>query len=103
MKKIIIPSIASLLLAGCATIQPQGTFFTELQVPVAATSSSLDVSKMKVGKSSCKSFLGLVAQGDASIAAAVKNGNIKTIHAIDWKVKNILGAIGEYECIVYGE
>lgn len=102
MKKIIIPSIAVLLLAGCATIQPQGTIFTDLQVPVNVTLSSLDVSKMKVGKSSCKSFLGLVAQGDASIAAAVKNGNIKTIHAIDWKVKNIMG-FGQFECIVYGE
>lgn len=102
MKKIIIPSIAVLLLAGCATIQPQGTIFTDLQVPVNVTSSSLDVSKMKVGKSSCKSFLGLVAQGDASIAAAVKNGNIKTIHTIDWKVKNIMG-FGQFECIVYGE
>ena len=102
MKKIIIPSIAVLLLAGCATIQPQGTIFTDLQVPVNVTSSSLDVSKMKVGKSSCKSFLGLVAQGDASIAAVVKNGNIKTIHAIDWKVKNIMG-FGQFECIVYGE
>lgn len=102
MKKIIIPSIVVLLLAGCATIQPQGTIFTDLQVPVNVTSSSLDVSKMKVGKSSCKSFLGLVAQGDASIAAAVKNGNIKTIHAIDWKVKNIIG-FGQFECIVYGE
>lgn len=102
MKKIIIPSIVVLLLAGCATIQPQGTIFTDLQVPVNVTSSSLDVSKMKVGKSSCKSFLGLVAQGDASIAAAVKNGNIKTIHAIDWKVKNIMG-FGQFECIVYGE
>lgn len=102
MKKVIISAITGLLLAGCATIQPQGTVFTDLQVPVNVTSSSLDVSKMKIGKSSCKNFLGMVAIGDASIATAVKNGNIKTIHAIDWKVKNIMG-FGQFECIVYGE
>ncbi len=95
--------IAGLMLTGCASLQPNGMAFTDVQIPVTATSSSLDVSKMKVGKSSCKTIMSLVARGDASIAAAVKNGNIKTIHAVDWKVKNICGIIGEYECIVYGE
>ena len=58
---------------------------------------------LKVGKSQCKSYLGLVTQGDASIEAAKKNGGITKVVSVDWKAKSILGLVGEYECIVYGE
>ena len=103
MKKILLPILADALLAGCATVQPIGVVLTDVQLPVAVSSSSVDASKLKVGSAKCQSILAIVAQGDASIAAACKNGNIKKIHAVDWKAKNILGVIGEYECIVYGE
>ena len=90
------------LLSGCATAVPQGSLFTDVKVPVSATSNNKDVN-LKVSKSQCKSYLGLVTQGDASIEAAKKNGGITKVVSVDWKAKSILGLVGEYECIVYGE
>ena len=106
MKKLALIALGASALSmfsGCASSDPRGVAFMDLRLPVTATSSSVDVSKMKKGVSQCKSYVGFVAIGDASIETAMKNGGIKTVHAIDWKVRNILGLIGEYECIVYGE
>lgn len=104
MKKslVLIPAAAALLLAGCASPVPNGVIFTDVQLPVSATSNQ-DTSKMKVGKSFCKSYVGMVTIGDASVQTAKKNGGIKKVVAVDWKAKSILGLIGEYECTVYGE
>jgi len=88
------------LLSGCATPYPVGTIFTEVSLPAGVTSQA---SYSKVGRSQCESILGLVAIGDASIEQACKNGNITKIHHVDWKARNILGVIGKYECVVYGD
>ncbi len=105
MKKftLIVAALAAVLVSGCATSQPVGSIYTRVSLPVAVTSESGAVKSLKVGKSECKSILSLVATGDASIAAAAKDGDIKRIHFVDWKAKNILGIIGEYECTVYGD
>ncbi len=103
MKKFVTLSLTSVALAflsGCASTHPMGILVTDVQLPVAVTANAAN---LKVGKSHCKTVLGLVAQGDASIEAAKKNGGITKVAAVDWKAKNILGLIGEYECIVYGE
>ena len=89
-------------LTGCATSFPIGILYRELKLPVTATSNTAPA-KMKVGVATCQSVLGLVATGDASVDAAMKNGGITKIHHIDWDVKNILGIIGEYKTTVYGE
>jgi hypothetical protein len=73
-----------------------------LTLPQAATSNTAS-SKQKVGVSMCTSILGLVATGDASIEAAMKNGGITKIQHVDWNAKNILGLYGEYKTTVYGE
>ena len=91
------------LLSGCAGYTPKGILLTDITLPSAVADASAKVDSLKVGKSQCKDVLGLVAQGDASIAAAMKNGNITKVHFIDWKANNILGLIGTYECTVYGE
>lgn len=93
---------AAAMLSGCATTIPQGTFYTDVTVPVSATSAA-DSANLKVGKSTCKSYCGVVTIGDASIEAAKKNGGIKKVVSVDWKAKSILGLVGQYECIVTGE
>ena len=106
MKKnilLIILASAAALLAGCAQTQPVGVLYTNVTCPVTATTAQSDASRLKVGTSTCTSVLTLVAIGDASIAAAMKNGNITKVRSVDWKVENTLGIIGKYECIVYGE
>lgn len=105
MKKLIatVTLIAfALFFAGCATPYPVGSLFTELELPVAATSNTA-ASSSKKGTASCESYLGLFAVGEASIERAAQNGNIKKITHIDWHVKNILGIYGIYTVTVYGE
>ncbi|MGN0834601.1 MAG: TRL-like family protein [Candidatus Spyradosoma sp.] len=105
MKKsvLIVLASAAALFAGCAQTQPYGVLYTKVALPVTATDNSGDISRLKVGTAKCKSILNLVTEGDASVAAAMKNGNIKKVHSVDWKAESILGIISEYECVVYGE
>jgi len=90
------------LATGCATAYPVGALYTELKLPVGATSNSADA-RQKVGVATCTSVLSLVTTGDASIQAAMKNGGITKVSHVDWEVKNILGIYGEYKTTVYGE
>ena len=105
MKESILIALASAaaLLAGCATSQPVGTLYTNVSFPVAVTNAQSNNSRLKVGIATCTSVFSLVAVGDASIAAAMKNGDITKVHSVDWKAENTLGVIGKYECIVRGE
>lgn len=92
---------ATLSLGGCATPYPAGVVYSEFQIPTAVTSNSGPTTK--VGTAECSSYFALVAVGDASIEAAMKNGGITKVHHVDWQVKNILGIIGKYKVTVYGE
>lgn len=49
------------------------------------------VSASKEGFSCAKSYLGLIALGDASIEEAQKKGNIKEITSIELETYNFLG------------
>jgi len=93
--------LISIMASGCATLYPVGTFYTEVSVPTLVGDGDADYSK--VGKATAKSYLTLIATGDASIEAAAKNGGITEIKYVDYNVKNILGVIGEYTTIVYGD
>lgn len=104
MKKLLttLTAIAAMVaITGCATSYPIGSFYTNLKLPVAVTGAK--AANLKVGKAECKSILSIVTTGDASITAAAKNGGITVIHHVDWEVENILGVIGTYRCVVYGE
>jgi len=94
--------LAMFVLTGCATLYPVGGAYTEVKVP-SVMGDGKDISYSKVGVSKCTTILSLVATGDASIEAAVKNGDIKTIKYVDWSAKNILGIYGEYTTTVYGD
>jgi hypothetical protein len=98
---LLVVLAASICFMGCASSYPVGTLYTELKLPVAVADSN--GKSLKVGTAECQSILSLVAQGDASIEAAKKNGNITKVHHVDWEVKNIMGIIGNYKVTVYGE
>ncbi len=104
MKKLLtsFALLAVVFFSGCATSFPRGDFYVGLKFPVAVTNNKLP-ENVKIGTAECKSVLGLVATGDASIQTACKNGGITVIHHVDWEVENILGIIGTYRCVVYGE
>ncbi|MGA1870376.1 MAG: TRL-like family protein [bacterium] len=94
--------IASLLLTGCASTMTPAleTLYNNVNVPHAAPRNS---GYSKVGSAKSASILGMIAVGDASIETAMKNGDISTIHYVDYHGKNILGLYAELTVIVYGE
>jgi hypothetical protein len=98
---MLIVAVLAIFVAGCATPYPVGSLYTGVKLPVTATSNS--GKGLKMGVAECQSILGLVAIGDASIEAAMRNGGITEVHHIDWEAENILGIIGKYKTIVYGK
>lgn len=105
MKKILLGAsivACALMLSGCASPLPVGAIITDVKLPVAAGGNKLPA-QLKRGESVSKSYVGLVATGDSSIEAALRNSGIKTIHYVDWEAFNILGVYGEYKCVVFGE
>ena len=57
----------------------------------------------KTGSGSVINILGLFAFGDASIAGATEDGNIKTIHTIDGTYRNFLFIFSSWTTQVTGE
>jgi hypothetical protein len=108
MKKVLlgvmVVVVCAAFVCGCATPTPVGFFYTDVKIPVDVTSNQVGKpTVLKVGVSTCQSILGLVATGDASLDAAMKSAGIKTVYYVDWRAVNILGIIGNYTTIVYGE
>tara|TARA_R110000868_G_scaffold392875_1_gene663700 strand:- start:14072 stop:14380 length:309 start_codon:yes stop_codon:yes gene_type:complete len=101
MKKLLgLGALASMmLLTGCATYQPAGAIFNNATMGVAANNN---VKVTKTGKACATSVLALVATGDASVKAAMKEGNITNIATVDTESHNILGIYGKYCTIVRG-
>ena len=89
-----------LFVSGCASSYPSGVWFTDLKLPVGATSNSVAT---KVGTAESKSYFGLIATGDSSIETAKRNGGIRSVSHVDWEAHNVLGVIGTYKVTVYGE
>jgi len=94
-------ALAAFFVVGCASYLPMGVIYTQVNGPAGAGGGP--AAYTKVGTAQAQSVLGLIATGDASIQAAVKNGNIKTIKYVDWHTENILGIIGKYTTTVYGD
>jgi hypothetical protein len=109
MKRVVallLVAAALVVFSGCA-IAPSplpGFLFTEVKGPVGHLQAPIDAAThSRVGKATAKSFLGLVALGDASIEEAMRNGNIRHIHHVDYASKGILGIYAEVTVTVYGE
>lgn len=101
MKKIITLAAViggAALLASCAAPMAVGALYTGVTTGTSATSGST----AKMGMACNTSILGLVATGDASIAAAKAEGGISRVASVDYKAKNILGLYGKYCVIVHG-
>jgi len=88
-------------LGGCASYLPFGSFYVGAKGGIGTSTG--EVSYTKVGTAEVTSIMGVVAWGDGSITTAVKNGGIKKIKYVDYEVENILGVIGKYKTVVYGD
>lgn len=115
MKKhafLLTPLLLALMLltSGCATFiggggMPQGALFTDVEGPRATQTfeMSVEAGELKRGTSTAKGYLGLVAQGDASIQAAAREAGITNIHHVDFHKRSILGLYVEHTTVVYGQ
>jgi len=93
---------AALLLNGCVVapvMPPRGVLYTDQYAPLFSGQKS----GTKEGRSSAFSILFLVAVGDASLTAALRNGGIEEIRYTDYRVENYLLVFQRYTTIVRGE
>ena len=100
---ILVSGVFILLFTGCVTLTPtpKGVLFTATKGPVYATANE---KREKVGRSTAKSILGIIAFGDASTETAAANAGIKKIHHADYEDFLILGGLYcSYTVVVYGE
>lgn len=77
---------------------PVGMIYANVSDPITATNSS----GSRTGVATATSYLGLVALGDSSIAAAKAQGGISTVSSVDVKRENILGVVSKYTTTVKG-
>jgi hypothetical protein len=99
------------LTSGCAALTggaggvPHGSILTDVKGPTATQHFEMAVQagELKRGTASAEGYLGLVAQGDASIQAAAEDGGITNIHHVDFNTRSILGLYVEHTTIVYGQ
>lgn len=99
MRKLFL--IFILALSACATTMPTGIVYTEVKLPVNVTSNGQAYAR--IGVAECKSVMGLVAFGDCSIETAKKQGGVSKVYHVDWEARSVLGILGEYRLVVYGE
>ncbi len=98
---ICVAGFSILFLSGCVSNMfpggptPAGVLVTNITAPsqYLAVATDKDAKSIKSGSSSAFAILGLFAFGDASIDAAMKDGNIRRVHHVDHKVNLVLYGI----------
>lgn len=102
-KVTALSALAAITFSGCAMTvgsPATGFIYTDAKGPGHMTENTIG---SKVGTTTCSSILGIVASGDCSIQTAAKNGGIKKVATVDFKVNNVLGLFASTEVIVTGE
>lgn len=106
MKKVLLAlcAVSILALAGCGGPYAglNGGIYTDVKFNGPGDNTAA-ANYTKTGSASCKGILGLVATGDCSVDAAMKNGGLKKVTFVDVKGESILGIINTYTTIVYGD
>lgn len=89
-------------LSGCAyAFAPVSSgVYGKVGGPITATSQAGPATK--TGRACAKSILGIVANGDASIEAAKRAGNITNVVSVDFESENILLVYATFCTIVRG-
>ena len=95
---------AGLSSPACLTVPgPQpGLLCTYAQGPLALAGEKTAAEPARVGRAESH-FALFFTYGDASIAAAMKDGGITRVHHVDYEVKSLFWVFTEYTTVVYGE
>lgn len=95
MKLVAAALVVAFLVTGCLYAHVETPYDTNLDKTVLG---------QKTGKASMQSVLWLFAWGDASTAAAAKEGGLKVINHMDKEFLNIVfGVYTKSTTIVYGD
>ena len=103
---LLVCSVSAVFSTGCLVapvMPPPGLIYTDYKAPLDHNVDATRLGGMREGRAQSISYVGLVAQGDASISAAARSANITTVHAVDYEYKNIVGIIQTYTTVVIGE
>jgi hypothetical protein len=114
MKAMILQGATCALLAmtstGCGAFigggYPVGFIYDASSKPHAmdqAPQTGPGKSDDKMGEACSTGFVGMVALGDASIAAAKKAGGITDVHSVDLRTFSILGVYVQGCTVVHGK
>ena len=112
MKRLAVTTVLAALcltmITGCGALVAFGSgglLYQDTKVPLSDVSyrGPSASTAAKKGEATYASILGIIATGDATLAAAMENGGITKVHHIDQQVTNILGILATYKIIVYGE
>jgi len=92
------------MMSGCAMTfggaTSGGVITSNVKGPVAVGDQSVSPAKTGVATATAIVFF---ASGDASISAAMAQGQIKKIHHVDNETFSVLGFFATYKTVVYGE
>jgi len=116
MSRCIALLLAATGLAACSAyttrapvIPPRGLLYTDVHAPL-----KIEMNETKLGAKHGEAkvrYLSLWflfplldgAWGDAAIAQAASNGDIKTVRHADYELLNVLGVYNEFTVYVYGD
>ncbi len=107
MRKSKLVAVASLAfgIAGCG-FYPYGVIYDGTTTPHALMRVNADGANKpgsKAGEACAEGILGLVAWGDASLAAAKEAAGIKEVQSLEYKEFNILFIYRKGCTVVHGE
>ncbi|MGN0855277.1 MAG: TRL domain-containing protein [Kiritimatiellia bacterium] len=104
MKTLLAVAALAICTTGCVMTKHSNAV-SGLTLNVISPDTAFIDNSVKPVKCGTATASGIICftEGDCSIAAAMKNGGITKIHHVDYKVKNILGIVGETTTLVYGE
>jgi len=106
MKRVaLVVGLVGLMAVCVGCTFPMGAVMAPVQMtksPVAVGDASMGTEGLRTGRATVEGII-LLAKGDASIEAAMKDGNITRIHHVDSEEFNVLGIYSTYTTIVYGK
>ena len=99
-------ALAALGSSACGVYTyPSGLIYSGTQTPhgmMRVEGAGAGKSGTKIGKSCATGILGMIAFGDASLAAAEQSGGISDVQSVEFGGTNVLGVYSRGCTIVYG-
>ena len=104
MKKLLFVAALAAIASGCV-MAGKSNVCAPITLDVQSPDMSFvdnDVKPAKMGTATASGVI-CFCEGDASLKAAMNNGNITKVHHVDYKVRDIFGIVGSSTTIVWGE